>query len=100
MRYLKIKERTYTQMMAVIGQRPFNEVHTICRGLQGLLLKADDGELLIKPEAIQPAADFMHTKCLHCEVHEILKDILAAPFVEVAEEPTPRGRKASVNSKT
>ena len=100
MRYLKIKERTYTQMMAVIGQRPFNEVHIICRGLQDGFLRADDGDVLINAEVCQLAANFMHTKCLHCEVHEILKDILAATSLEVAEEPTPRGRKASVNSKT
>lgn len=100
MNYLKIQERTYNEMMAVLGKRPFAEVHIVCRGLQDGFLRADDGECLVPSEVAQLAVNFMHTKCIHCEVYEILKAILVAPKVEVADNPTPRGRKASVNSKT
>jgi hypothetical protein len=100
MNYLKIQERTYNDMMAVLGKRPFIEVHVMCRGLQDGFLRADDGDCLIPAEVAQLAVNFMHTKCLHCEVFEILKAILAAPKIKVADNPTPRGRKASVTSKT
>jgi hypothetical protein len=99
MKYLKIPEHVYTAMLAVLEQRPLKEVYELYNGLQGLH-KANDGDLLVATETIQPVVNFMHTRCLHCEVHEILKAILAAPNIEVADDPTPRSRKASVNSKT
>lgn len=100
MKYLKIPRQTYQDMLMVLGQRPFNEVHVICRGLHDGYLRLDDGDCLIPSETVQLAVNFMHTRCTHCEVHEILKSILACPEVDVPSKPAPRGRKASETPKT